>query len=153
MTIYTLPKYIIKIYLISILILLFSLVDFAQKQTTINPSLQAIKASPAYAELLLRKAELESDVESWLATYTEDYPKLKEARFELDLINKDLTKLLAQTDVAKLTLALGKLLVRRNQLETDLWALQNLYGKDHPEVKRAQRKVTSFNKAIKEILP
>jgi uncharacterized protein involved in exopolysaccharide biosynthesis len=123
------------------------------KKTAPDENLKVIKSSPAYAEVLLRKAELEAEVESLLETYTEDYPKLRESRFELDLIAQDLTKLLAQTDPSRLTLALGKLLVRKNQLETDLWVLQNQYGKDHPEVKRAQRKVASFQKSIKEILP
>jgi hypothetical protein len=150
---YHLQKYAAKCYLILVFILLSGLSVFAQKQTPSNQSSQAIKATPAYAELLLRKAELESDVEGWLATYTEEYPKLKEARFELDLIKKDLAKILAQTDASLLTLALGKLLVRKNQLAADLWALQNQYGKDHPEVKRTQRKFDSFQNSIKEILP
>lgn len=123
------------------------------KTQTSSANSQAVKATPAYAELLLRRTEIESDVESWLETYTEEYPKLKAARFELDLINKDLTKLLAQTDASRLTLALGKLLVRKNQIETDLWAMENQYGKDYPEVKRNRRKLESFQKSIKEILP
>jgi hypothetical protein len=146
-----------KIILILSAICLFSSLVFGQptgKKTasavqTANP----VKATPAYAELLLRKAELESDIESFLVSYTEEYPKLKESRYELSLLDKDLTKLLAQTDASRLTLALGKLLVRKNQLETDLWGLQNKFGKDHPEVKRASRKVASFQNAIKEILP
>jgi uncharacterized protein involved in exopolysaccharide biosynthesis len=113
---------------------------------------QAAKASPAYAEILLRKTELESDLESLLISYTEDYPKVKENRFELSLLQKDLQTLLAQTDAAKLSLALGKLMVRRAQLATDLWTLQKQYGDEHPEVKRAKRKVLSFENAIKEIL-
>lgn len=114
---------------------------------------QSIKSSPAYAEILLRKTELDADVESLLESYTEDFPKLKESRYELSLIQKDLDKLLTQTDASKLTLALGKLLVRRASLNTDLWALQSKYGAEHPEVKRAKRKVLSFDNAIKEILP
>lgn len=139
-----------KIFLICFSVLLFSQFSLAQK---LDDKKQAVKSSSAYAELLLRKTELESDIESWLATYTEEYPKMKEARFELDLTKKDLAKLLIQTDTSRLTLALGKLMVRKNELETELWALENQYSKDHPEVQRAQRKVKSFNNAIKEILP
>ena len=140
-----------KIYLIAALLLLFSTGISAQKQTASNSSL--IKATPAYAELLLRRAELESEVESLLESYTEEFPKVKAAKYELALVNKDLARLLTQTDVSKLTLSLGKLLVRKNELETEYWMLQNQYDKEHPEVKRAQRKVLSFQKAIKEILP
>ena len=134
-------------------IFLSSVIVCGQTKPAQSEASKLNRTTPAYAELLLRRAELESDVESWLATYTEEYPKLKEARFELDLTKKDLKKILAQTDAAVLTLALGKLLVRKNQLEANLWALTNQYGGDHPDVKRAQRKVQSFQNSISEILP
>ncbi len=141
--------------ILSIFILCLTLagLSFGQNKLSQLENQKAVKATPAFAEVILRKAELESEVESFLVSYTEDYPKLKETRFQLDLLNKDLTKLLTQTDVSKLTLALGKLLVRKSELETDLWALQNQFSADHPDVKRAKRKVLSFQKAIKEILP
>ena len=142
----------LRFILISILTLLISLVSFAQQpQKTSNN--QAVKSSPAYAEILLRKTELESDVESLLISYTEDFPKIKESKFELILLQKDLQSLLTLTDASKLSLALGKLMVRRAVLSTDVWVLQTKYGDDHPEVKRAKRKVLSFDNAIKEILP
>jgi hypothetical protein len=141
------------IFILSAVLLSLS---FGFGQTNIKksaPTANPIKSSAAYAELLLRRAEREADVESFLETYTEEFPKVKEARYELGLINKDLARLLSQTDAGKMTSALGKLLVRKNELETELWSLQNRFGKDHPEVKRAQRKVSSFQNAIKEILP
>ena len=141
----------------TLLLLIFCLmvgVGYAQKSlASTNPSSQAVKSSPAYAEILLRKTELESDVESLLISYTEDFPKIKESKFELSLMLKELQTLLAQTDASKLSLALGKLMVRRAALSTDVWVLQTKYGDDHPEVKRAKRKVLSFDNAIKEILP
>ena len=139
-----------KNILILLAILLFNSFVSGQNKTD---NTKAIKSTPAYAEVILRRAELETDVESFLESYTEEFPKVKAAKYELALINKDLAKLLAQTDASKLTLALGKLLVRKNQLETELWTLQNQYDKNHPEVKRAQRKFLSFQNAVKEILP
>jgi hypothetical protein len=116
---------------------------------------QSIRSTPAYAEILLRKTELEAELEDFLVAYTEDYPKVKEARYELGLVNSSLNKLLAvkASESGKLTLALGKLLVRKAKLETDLWSLKTKYGDEHPDVKRAARKVTVFEKAVKEILP
>lgn len=139
-----------RIVLICISVLCFSQLNLAQK---IEDKKQTIRSSPAYAELLLRKVELESDVESFLESYTEDHPKVKNAKYELSLTNKDLAKLLTQTDASRLTLALGRLLVRKNQVETEYWELQNQYSKEHPEVKRAQRKALSFQNAVKEIMP
>ncbi|MBX7172490.1 MAG: hypothetical protein K1X72_16095 [Pyrinomonadaceae bacterium] len=145
-----------KLILALCLVVFFSLASFAQTDKTTANSLSAasksVKSSPAYAELLLRKVELESEVESLLVTYKEDYPKVKEANHELGLIQKDLEKLLIQTDAVKLTLALGKLMVRKNELETDYWALQTRLGDEHPDVKRAKKKILSFENAIKEIL-
>ena len=147
-----------KAVFLLICIFSFSTLVFSQKASQPSlkpksPTANSAKATPAYAELLLRRTELESNVESWLETYTEDYPKLKETRYELELTNKDLATLLAQKDTGKLTLALGKLLVRKNEIATDLWVLENKFGKDHPDVKRNQRKLESFQKAVKEILP
>lgn len=123
----------------------------AAAQSIINP----VKSTPAYAEVLLRKTDLEANLEDLMVSYTEDFPKVKETRYELGLIGAALDKILAvnAAESSKLTLALGKLLVRKAQLETNLWSLQSKYGDDHVEVKRAARKVAVFEKAIKEILP
>lgn len=125
-------------------------------QTNSAPAAQeANRRTPAFAEVLLRQTELESDLEDLLASYTEDYPKVKETRYELDLINKDLAKILAVNvaENSKLTLALGKLIIRRDTLETDLWTLRARYGDEHPDVKRASRKAAIFEKAVREIMP
>lgn len=141
------------IFLLSV-ILSFSTFCFGQKSVTPQQNtVNSIKSSPAYAEILLRKVELEAEVESLLISYTEEFPKIKEAKFELSVLQKDLDKLLKQTDASKLTLALGKLIVKKNQIETDLWVLQNKFGEEYPEVKRTKRKLTSYQNAIKEILP
>lgn len=113
-----------------------------------------IKSSPAYAEVLLRKTELQADLESLLADYTESNPKIVDLRFELAVINRSLDRVYAvkATETGKLTLALGKLIVKKAALETDLARLQRSYSKDHQEVKRAKRKVEIFEAAVSEVL-
>ena len=113
-----------------------------------------ITSSAAYAEVLLRKTELQADLESLLGQYTEDYPKVKQARYELEMISKDASRLLTvkPSDAAKLTEALGKMIVRKVELQADLWSLQLQLGDGHPDVKRAKRKVEIYENAIKEIL-
>ena len=139
-----------------------SIFSFAQttkkiltKTESINTSNQAVKTTAAYAEVLLRKTELIAELEELLVSYNEEYPKVIKARFESDLLQKDMTRLLAVngSEISKLTSALGKLLVRKAELETNLWDAQRLYGNEHPNVKRAKRKVEIFEQAIKEILP
>lgn len=112
------------------------------------------KSSPAYAEVLLRRTEIEAELESLLVEYTEDYPKVKQSRYELDVMGKESDRLLAVKpgDTGKLTSALGKLVVRKVELQGELWNLQQQLGDSHPDVKRAKRKVEIFERAIKEIL-
>ncbi len=129
----------------------------AKKLTTQNISqiAQAVKFSPAYAEILLRKTEREAELEEFLLDYTDEFPKVKEIKFEMELLQKQMDKISAvnASDASKLSLALGKLLVRKTELEVDVWNLLRQYNADHPEVKRAKRKVGVYEKAIKEILP
>ena len=115
----------------------------------------AAKSSPAYSEILLRKTERESELEEFLIDYTEEFPKVKELKFEIGLLQKEADKIIAvnASESAKLTLALGKLIVRKIEIETDLWNLRRQYADDHAEVKRSRRKIEVYEKAIKEILP
>lgn len=113
-----------------------------------------IRSSPAYAEILLRKTELKADLEAFAADYTEANPKLLDIRFELSSLDRDMERLFAirPSETSKLTLALGKLIVRKAAIATDLNRLSRSYNKDHPEVKRAAKKVEIFESAIREVL-
>ncbi len=147
-----------KFALFLFLILSTSLLAQSQTKPTITaPKTIAspIKFSPAYAELLLRKTEREAQLEEFLLDYTDEFPKVKEIKFELELLQKQMGKVSAvnTSDAPKLSLALGKLLVRKTELEVEVWNLLRQYNTDHPDVKRAKRKVDVYEKAIKEILP
>lgn len=140
-----------------ILFLIFALAGSAHAQIADKktaPNNKAAKSSPAYSEILLRKTERESQLEEFLIDYTEDFPKIKELRFELDSLQKEMNKILAvsASETGKLTLALGKLIVRKAELETDWWNLRRKYNDEHPEARRAKRKVEVFERAVKEVL-
>lgn len=144
-----------------LLILPFSIAGAAQAGGKLTPAtteakqFSAVKTSPAYAELLLRKTEREAELEEFAVDYTDEYPKVKEIKFEVNLINQAMERLLAvkAADASKLTLALGKLLVRKTELGTDLYKLHQQYTDERPEVKRLRRKIEIYEKAVKEILP
>lgn len=151
-----------KYFFVAILLFLFGSVGFAQadgrpKNSQIAPKqiAQSIKSSPAYAEILLRKTERESQLGELLLTYTDEFPKVEEIKFELAWLQKMMDDLAASNaaDAAKLSLALGKLMVRETELRIDLWNLHKQYKDDHIEIKRARRKVEIYEKAVKEILP
>lgn len=126
----------------------------AQPKTTPASATNEFKASAAYAELRLRRAELESELEAMLLEYTEEFPKVKEIRISLGLLAKESERLQAagSRGTQRLTLALGKLMVRKVELETELSRLLENLQPGHPDAKRAKRKVEIYESAIKEIL-
>lgn len=113
-----------------------------------------IRSSSAYAEVLLRRTEIQADLEAALAGYTEANPVVIDLRFELASLDNSLEKIFSvkPTETGKLTLALGKLIVKRAALETEHARLLRTYKGEHPEVKRAKRRVEIFDTAIKEVL-
>jgi hypothetical protein len=143
-------------------ILVLSVVCFAQREAAtkekkvaaVAAEQPAFKASPAYAEILLRKTEIASSLESLVLEYTEEFPKVKELRQTLLLLDRDSARLskVKSNDVSRLTLALGKLMVKRIELEIELWSLLKTYKEEHPDVKRAVKKVEIYEAAIGEIL-
>ena len=147
-----------KFVFLAIIVLFSTAVCFSQvKPKTTPPSptaAQGVKSSPAYAEVMLRKTELLSEVESLLIEYTEEYPKVKENRFEVGLLQKELDRLLAANvaDASRLSPALGKLMVRKCEIGVNLWSLQQQYNDQHPDVRRAKRKTEIFETAISDIL-
>ena len=120
-------------------------------ETAVQPP---YRSTPAYAEVLLRRAETTATLESLVLQYTEEYPKVRELRHVLSLIDRESDRLskVKTSEQSKLTLALGKLIVRKIELETDLWNLQKDYKDEHPDVKRAKRRVEIYETAIAEIL-
>ncbi len=136
-------------YIFAAIIFVFS-ASIGFSQSEVGP----IRSSPAYAEVLLRKTELQADLEAFLADYTEQNPKIIDLRAELAAIASALEKIygVKPSETGKLTLALGKMIVKRAALETDVARLTRSYNKDHPEVRRAKRRVEIFDAAINEIL-
>jgi hypothetical protein len=142
--------------LICFLLLIMSAAGSAQKQPapTDTSAGGPIRSSAAYAEMLLHKTELESDLDALLVDYTEDYPKVKDIRLELGFLKIEMDRLLAikPADASKLSQALGKLMLRKVSLETQVDTLRTQYKDDHPDVRKARKKVDTYEAAIKEIL-
>jgi len=113
-----------------------------------------IRSSAAYAEIILRKTELQADLETFLAGYTDANPKVIDLRSEIASLDKSMALIAAvkPTEAGKLTLALGKLIVRHASLDADHSRLSTGHNKDHPDLKRAKRKLEFFDAAIRELL-
>jgi len=139
---------------VALLIVLLASPIICRAQQELNTGAGPIRSSAAYSEILLRRTELQADLEALSPDYTEANPKIIDLRFEIAALDKSLEKVFGvkPTETGKLTLALGKLIVRKATLETELSRLMRSYNKDHPEVKRAKRRVEIFDNAIKEVL-
>lgn len=144
---------------VSILITILTLAAavFAQSKTAQKSpvDLQMIKNTPAYAEIILKKVSLEAEIEELLVAYTEDFPKVKEHRFKLNLVDKALEKILTvkTSEAGKLSAALGKLIIQKIEYDAELAELRKDYNDEYPDIKRARRKVEVYQKAIDDILP
>lgn len=145
-------------YLFIVVVLSIAVGVFAQKPAgkaipQPSPSL-SYQQTAAYAELALRKAEFEADLEALLLDYTDDFPKVKELRFALEKIKVESLRLsrIGAGDQNRATSAVGKLMTRKIEAEIDLWKLSETYADEHPDVRRARKRVEIFEKAIKEIL-
>lgn len=119
-----------------------------------SPLEKYITGSAAYAEILLKQADMSAELEALKGQYTDDYPRVGELKFSLEQLKRETDRLakVKPADSGKLTPALGKLIVRKVDLETELWKLLQIYKDEHPDVKRARRRVEIFEEAIKEIL-
>lgn len=136
----------------SVALAIFSASVYSQARP--NQAAGHIRSSPAYAEVVLRTAEVRAELESIAADYTEESPRMIDLRYELAALVKATEKLTAvrPADSGKLTLALGKLLVRKATLDTDLARLLRNYTPEHPDARRARKKVEIFDAAIKDLL-
>ena len=146
-----------KIFSISLLLLGFASALNVNGQTKppSKPPVDAnVRSSAAYAELLLRKTDLEAELESLLTEYTEDYPKVKDLRLELGVLKPEVDRILTAktSDAAKLSQALGRLILGKVVHATALKKLQMQFQDAHPNVKKEKRMVEIYEAAIKEIL-
>lgn len=148
-------KAIFAFFFVPLLFIFLSLTTetLAQKQNSVQSN-DVFRSSATYAEILLKRTDIESELESLLLDYTDEFPKVKELKYSLTILQRDTDKiaLTKQSDSGRLTQALGKLIARRVDLETDLWELLQSYKEEHPDVKRAKRRVEIYDRAIKQII-
>ena len=148
-----------KYFVTFIFLIVFTIGVSAQTNTKkidySTPTSKAIKSSPAYSALVLQRTVIKAELEEMLVSYTEDFPKVVDSRHEIDLINFELNRLLDTkvTDSCRLSDSLGKLMLKKTEIEMQLWSLKKKYKDDHPEVLRTKRKLDVYEKAIVEILP
>jgi hypothetical protein len=122
--------------------------------TPAPPAANRIKSSAAYIELALHKANIEAELVDMLVDYTDEYPRVKELKLETQYVQAELLSL-QELDVSllpKLTESFAKLLLQKIKMQVDLAQQRAVHKDDHPDVKRAIRRVDIYEKAIKDLL-
>lgn len=131
--------------------LIFSISIFANAQTSVNLE-KAIKDSPAYGIVLLKKAEIDIKISKLSTQFKEAHPDLKQARIEQAIIHQDLQKLLAQTNSDKLTAELGRSMVQKFEIEANLRQLNGMFTEKHPTIIQLNKELLILNNSLKQIL-
>lgn len=144
-------------FLIPVVLVFGSASALGQTQPKAVPTstiVHSLKSTAAYAEVALKRADVEAELESLLVEYTAEYPKVKEFKYALTRIDAEALRLgsIKGADRDRATPALGKLMVRKVEADVELWKVQQDYADSHPDVRRAKKKVEIYEKAIKEIL-
>ena len=138
-----------KLGLVSVLILSISIL--ATAQTSANPE-KAIKNSPAFGIILLKKAEIDIKISRLSSQFKEAHPDLKQARIEQYIIQRDLERLLTQTNSDKLTAELGRSILQKFEVETKLMKLKGLFTEKHPTIVQLNKELLILNNSLNQIL-
>lgn len=138
-----------KIGLVAILIFATSI--FANAQISVNLE-KAIKDSPAYGIVLLKKAEIDIKISKFSAQYTEKHPDFIQARIEQTIINQDIQRLLAQTNPDKLTAELGRSVVQKFETEAKLRRMKVTFSEKHPAFIQLNKELLILKDALTKIL-
>lgn len=132
------------------LILAFAVCSAAQEK------IKASKAAAtfAYAEVLANRIEAEADLKVLTLDYSDDAPQVKAKKLERDLLGRQIRWLEALPDSSqpKMTVALGKLLVRKALAEAALKTLNETYAEQHPLMKKARARFEVYNSEIEKLL-
>jgi len=114
----------------------------------------SVRSSAAYAEIMSRRTSLQADLEALLLDYKEEFPRVRMLRREIAILDSAIETLMKLPISAngKMTATLGKLIVKRAELETESAETMERYGEGHPEVRRARKRVEVFDRSIREIL-
>jgi uncharacterized protein involved in exopolysaccharide biosynthesis len=144
---------ILKATLLIATVIILTVSANAQSAPEMLPS-GSVKATAAYAEIIFKRTALEADLQALLLDYKEEFPRVKSLRREISVLDDSIEMLMKLPPAAneKLTAALGKLIVRRAELETEFSEVASRFGEDHPDVRRAAKRIEIFDRSIRELL-
>lgn len=119
-----------------------------------KPVTAAVANSAAFAEIYAGKVEAEADLKVLTMDLTEDAAQVREKKLERDLLARAIRWLeaLPAASQPKLTMALGRLAVRKAQAEANLKTVSQDYADEHPTVKKARARLAVYNSELEKLL-
>ena len=113
-----------------------------------------VHTTAAYAEVYAQKIETEADLKALLIDYNDEAPDVRAKKLELNLFAREIRWLeaLPPESLPKLTLAMGRILVRKTQAEMNLKNLLQSYSDEHPLVKKAKARLTVYTDEVAKLL-
>ncbi len=126
----------------------------AATTVTIPGAVSKMADTGAYAEVYAARVEAEADLKVLATDLTEETVRVREKKLERDLLAREIRWLeaLPSTSHDKMTMALGRLLVRKTQAEVNLKMLSENYADGFPAVKKARAKIDVYNGEIQKLL-
>ena len=118
------------------------------------PTVSKVADTAAYAEVYAARVEAEADLKVLSMDLTEETVQVREKKLERDLLAREIRWLeaLPSNSHDKMTLALGRLLVRKTQSEVSLKMLSENYADDFPAVKKARTRIGVYNGEVQKLL-
>ena len=118
------------------------------------PTVSKVADTAAYAEVYAARVEAEADLKVLNMDLTEESVQVREKKLERDLLAREIRWLeaLPSTSHNKMSMALGRLLVRKTQAEVNLKMLSQNYAEDFPAVKKAHTRIGIYNDEVQKLL-
>ncbi|HEX7955779.1 MAG TPA: hypothetical protein VF508_02495 [Pyrinomonadaceae bacterium] len=112
------------------------------------------KDTPAYAVLVIRKAEVEAELEVLSSMFTGTHPDVRSKRFELDALGFELEEMRATelSRVPKLSETYGRLVVRKAAVGAGLNELPRGFTPGHPEVSKKRAELLALGRELEDLL-
>jgi hypothetical protein len=114
----------------------------------------SVHTTLAYAEVFAQKVETEADLKVLSVDMAEGAPQILEKKLFRDFLQREIEWLekLPPASHPKMTLAFGKMIVRKVQAEVDQKMLADNYADSHPLIKKARARFTIYQDEINKLL-
>ena len=119
-----------------------------------NAAISSAQMTLAYAEVFAQKVEAEAELKVLIIDMTDDAPQVREKKLRRDSLQREIEWLekLPAASHSKMTLALGKIIVRKVQAEVDQKMLAENYADEHPLIKKARARLAVYKDEIDKLL-